>query len=184
VVGALRADLVSQRPGAPTEHLTHGSFPGELRFETSHRRHLRLEVIGDVDHERRRRGILTEEQTVHNLLGPMSVSRCIVVLERREEGGVVGELGCDAVIRMPALTAMGHDHPRPQLSDQSHDDTSGSIVVHQPCIAEPCVLAHGQTHHLGRASSLLFTDLYRPASCRFAPCEVENAHSLSVGRCL
>src|SRR5882762_9055840 len=92
----------------------------ELRRVAANRLHLRFEYVRDIDDERRLHRIFPVRERIQELVWPMRIPTGArrVLRQPSEIAPVATELGCDAVVWMPADGEGEYHHARFHATDQ------------------------------------------------------------------
>jgi hypothetical protein len=150
----------------------------ELRLVASHGRHLLLELVGDVDDERRPDEVLPVRQRVQDLEGTVLRHIRCELGEAREEARVADELGGDAMIGVASF-------------ERGRDHDARTVSTNRPCERRPCawrvldrgvgqleVLSKAASDDSGGAVRFPAPQLGRAARTHLALGEVEDRRAL------
>src|SRR3989442_93622 len=101
----------------------------ELRGVAADRPHLRLERLGDINHEGRLHRVFAVGEGVQDFERPVGLAGRPVLREAGEVAGVAAQLRGDAVVGMPAHGEGEDDDPRARPPDQADERRLGRPVV-------------------------------------------------------
>src|SRR3989449_7814492 len=121
----------------------------ELRGVAADRPHLRLERLGDVDHEGRLHRVFAVGEGVDDLERPVGLAGRPVLREPGEVAGVTAQLGGDAVVGMPAHEEREDDDPRPHRADELDERRPRGLVVREVRVRQTGVEAQRHAERRG-----------------------------------
>src|SRR2546422_8041851 len=147
----------------------------ELRGVAADRPHLRLERLGDVDHEGRLHRVFAVGEGVDDLERPVGLAGRPVLREPGEVAGVSAELGCDAVVGMPAHGEREDDDLRPHRADELDERRPRGLVVREVRVRQTGVEAQRHAERRGGALRLRGSGGGVAARARLTLGEVQDA---------
>src|SRR2546426_954627 len=147
----------------------------ELRGVAADRPHLRLERLGDVDHEGRLHRVFAVGEGVDDLERPVGLAGRPVLREPGEVAGVTAQLGGDAVVGMPAHGEREDDDPRPHRADELDERRPRGLVVREVRVRQTGVEAQRHPERRGGALRLRGSGGGVAARARLALGEVQDA---------
>src|SRR5438132_11927956 len=147
----------------------------DLRGVAPDRPHLRLERLGDVDHEGRLHRVFAVGEGVDDLERPVGLAGRPVLREPGEVAGVTAELGGDAVVGMPAHGEREDDDLRPHRADELDERRPRGLVVREVRVRQTGVEAQRHAERRGGALRLRGSGGGVAARARLTLGEVEDA---------
>src|SRR2546422_6232928 len=147
----------------------------ELRGVAADRPHLRLERLGDVDHEGRLHRVFAVGEGVDDLERPVGLAGRPVLREPGEVAGVSAELGCDAVVGMPAHGEREDDALRRHRADELDERRRRGLVVREVRVRRAGVEAQRHAERRGGALRLRGWGGAAAARARLTLGEVQDA---------
>src|SRR2546425_7021279 len=99
----------------------------ELRGVAADRPHLRLERLGDINHEGRLHRVFAVGEGVQDFERPVGLARRPVLREAGEVAGVAAQLRGDAVVGMPAHGEGEDDDPRARRADERSEEHTSEL---------------------------------------------------------
>src|SRR3989442_1540015 len=147
----------------------------ELRGVAADRPHLRLERLGDVDHEGRLHRVFAVGEGVDDLERPVGLAGRPVLREPGEVAGVTAQLGGDAVVGMPAHGEREDDDPRPHRADELDERRPRGLVVREVRVRQTGVEAQRHAERRGGALRLRGSGGGVAARARLTLGEVQDA---------
>src|SRR2546426_2722286 len=147
----------------------------ELRGVAADRPHLRLERLGDVDHEGRLHRVFAVGEGVDDLERPVGLAGRPVLREPGEVAGVTAQLGGDAVVGMPAHGEREDDDPRPHRADELDERRPRGLVVREVRVRQTGVEAQRHAERRGGTLRLRGSGGGVAARARLTLGEVQDA---------
>src|SRR5438128_12272567 len=147
----------------------------ELRGVAADRPHLRLERLGDINHEGRLHRVFAVGEGVQDFERPVGLARRPVLREAGEVTGVAAQLRGDAVVGMPAHGEGEDDDPRARRADEADERRSRRLVVREVRVRQAGIEAQVHAQRRGGALRLRGSGGGVAACARLALGEVQDA---------